>query len=332
MPTLFVSDGVATRHAATLDRLFAESQLGPCNLLVLAPGRDVVDEHAIEQLDAAYVSTDLLRVDGDIRRFLGAVRRAPNISWLHIGWAGTDAPVIQELMDRGVAVSNSSGVTSEPIALTVIGAMLALHRGFPRWFDAQRRHAWEVLPRDAAPPDLRGQTIAVLGVGAIGTHIARMARALGLHVIGVRRTPAGEADHVDEWAPPERLAEVLPRTDWLAITVPLTSATRRLIDRQALALLPDGAHILNVARGAVIEEQAMIEELRSGRLGGAYLDVFETEPLPAGSPLWDLPNVIISPHDSSPSQGNGDRADAIFLEELGNWLRAEPVTRLVRER
>ena len=332
MPTLFVSDGVATTHAAELERLFDESRIGPCEMIVLPPGRDLMDDGAITRLEAAYVSTDLLRIDGDIRRFLGAVRRAPAITWLHIGWAGTDAPVIQELMDRGVAVSNSSGVTSEPIALTVIGAMLALHRGFPRWFEAQRRHAWEVLPRDAAPPDLRGQTMVVLGLGAIGTHIARMARGLGLHVIGVRRTRATEADQVDEWASPDRLGDVLPRADWLAITVPLTAATRQLIDRRALSLLPPGAHILNVARGAVVDEAAMIEALRSGRLAGAYLDVFETEPLPPESPLWDLPNVIVSPHDSSPSQGNGARADAIFLEELGNWLRGEPVTRLVTER
>ncbi|HWQ29252.1 MAG TPA: D-2-hydroxyacid dehydrogenase, partial [Dehalococcoidia bacterium] len=238
----------------------------------------------------------------------------------------------QELMDRGVVVSNSSGVTSEPIALTVIGGLLALHRGFPRWFDAQRRHAWEQLPRELAPPDLRGQVLTVLGLGAIGQHIARMARVFGLHVIGVRRAPAGPDDHVDEWVPPGGLRDVLPRTNWLAITIPLTSATRHMIDAEAIALLPRGAHILNVARGAIVDEQAMIAALRSGHLAGAYLDVFETEPLPPDSPLWDLPNVIISPHDSSPSQGNDARAETIFLEELERWLRGEPPKRLVTER
>jgi phosphoglycerate dehydrogenase-like enzyme len=332
MPSLFVSQGVARRHAAELARLSAQCREGSLQVLTL-PGEGTLDDGDLATLDAAFVSTDMLAGEGgEIRRFLGAVRRAPALRWCHIGWAGTDTPVIQEMMDRGVAISNSSGVTSEPIALTVIGGMLALHRGFPRWFEAQRRHSWEVLARDAAPPDLRGQTMIVLGLGAIGTYVARFARALGLHVIGVRRRPAGPEDEVDEWAAPERLHDVLPRCNWLAITIPLTAATRGLIGAREIALLPPGAHILNVARGAVIDEEAMIEALRSGQLGGAYLDVFATEPLPPESPIWDLPNVIVSPHDSSPSQGNNARAEAIFLEELAHWVRGEPLSREVKER
>jgi phosphoglycerate dehydrogenase-like enzyme len=329
MVTLFVSRGVAERHGDAIRRISTDAA-GEIEILTL-PAEGNLAEADIARMDAAFISTDMVQNE-DMRRFFGAVRRAPALQWAHIGWAGTDAPVIQELMDRGVKVSNSSGVTSEPIALTVIGAMLALHRGFPRWFELQRSHRWEQLGRDAAPRDLPGQTMTVLGLGAIGVHIARMARALGLHVIGVRRREAGAGEHCDEWAPPDALDSVLRRTDWLAITVPLTSATRHMIDGRALGLLPRGAHILNVARGAVVDEAAMIEALRSGHLAGAYLDVFETEPLPADSPLWDLPNVIISPHDSSPSQGNNGRAEAIFLEELERWARGKPLTRLVAER
>jgi phosphoglycerate dehydrogenase-like enzyme len=330
MPNLFVSRGVAQRHAGELERIAAASKNGRLEVVQL-PEEGNLDEALVAALDAAFVSTDMSQSD-EMRRFFGAVRRAPALQWVHIGWAGSDAPVIQELMDRGVKVSNSSGVTSEPIALTVIGAMLAFHRGFLRWADLQRRHEWAQLPRSAAPPDLRGQTMTVLGLGAIGEHVARMGRALGLHVIGVRRREAGEAEHIDEWAPPDALDRLLPRTDWLVVTVPLTGATRRMIDARALALLPRGAHILNVARGAICDEQALIEALRSGHLGGAYLDVFETEPLPPESPLWDMPNVIVSPHDSSPSAGNDARAEAIFLEELERWVNGDPLTRLVAER
>lgn len=338
MPVLLLSRAIAERHSGALAALRDARPADPLEVLVLPEEADArLDEASLARIDAGYFSTDMTGADGAgeramARKFLGSVRRAPNVRWLHLGHAGTDDPIFQELMSRGVAVSNSSGVTAEPIALSVIGGLLALHRGFPRWYEAQRRHAWEQLPRDQAPPDLRGQTIVVVGLGAIGGHIARLAQALGLYVIGVRRREATAADHVDRWVHPDRLKEVLPAANWLALTVPLTAATRRLIDRDSLALLPDGAHILNVARGAVVDERAMIEELRSGRLGGAYLDVFETEPLPADSPLWDLPNVIVSPHDSSPSAGNPARADAVFLAELGRWLRGEPLQRLVEER
>ncbi len=330
MRGLFLSKMMAERHADLLERLSSADQPDPITPLILPEDPDaVVDDAVRDGIHAAFFSGDLLD-NGLSRRFLGVVRRAPNLEWLHLGHAGTDAPVFQELMDRGVVVTNSSGVTAEPIAQTVMAGMLALHRGLPGWFDAQRRHEWR--PRSDVPPDLRGQTMTVLGLGAIGGHVAHFSQAFGLHVIGVRRSPAGPEDGVDEWIPPDRLREVLPRTDWLAITIPLTSQTHHLIDAEALRLLPEGAHVLNVARGAIIDEPAMIEALRSGHLGGAYLDVFEEEPLPPESPLWDLPNVILSPHNAAPSAGNIERVDTVFREELERWMRGEPSPRAVRDR
>ena len=150
-----------------------------------------------------------------------------------------------------------------------------------------------------------------------------------MRIIGVRRTPATAADGVDEWVPPDRLAEVLPRTHWLVLATPLTPETRGLIGAQALALLPAGAHLLNIGRGPVVDEAALIEALRSGHLAGAYLDVFAKEPLPEESPLWDMPNVIITPHDSATSRGNLARVNAIFLEELERWQRGEQPKRRI---
>jgi phosphoglycerate dehydrogenase-like enzyme len=266
------------------------------------------------------------------RRFLGIARRAPNVEWLHFGHAGLDAPIYAELMDKGVTLTNSSGAASEPIAQSVMAGVLALHRGVPRWLEQQRRHVWERIGDADAKPELRTQTITIFGLGAIGTYVANFARAFGMHVVGVRRRPAGLEDGVDEWVHTDQLLEVLPRTDWLIVTVPLTGDTYHVIDAEAFARLPQGAHIVNIARGAVIDEAAMVESLQSGHLGGAYLDVFEVEPLPEDSPLWDMPNVIISPHNSAPSSGNDDRVQAIFLAEFERWLHGEPLQRIVRDR
>ena len=266
------------------------------------------------------------------RRFLGSALRAPNLQWMHLPNAGIDHPVFGRLLEQGVRLTTSSGATAEPIAHTAIAALLALARGFPRWSAAQRRREWAPHRAQDTPRDLRGQTMVIVGVGAIGNEIARLARALGLHVVGVRRRQRTESDHTDEMHPPSALHEVLPRADWLVLACPLTNETRGLIDAAALARLPATAHVINVARGQIIDEVALIGALQNGRMAGAYLDVFAEEPLPANSPLWDLPNVIISPHDAAASTGNSERVSELFLRNLEHWLRGEPLENEVTER
>jgi phosphoglycerate dehydrogenase-like enzyme len=320
---LLLNRAVADRHADFL------AGLDGLEVIVVPEGEgETLTEAELARVEGAF----FMNLPGTpSRRLLGSVRRAPNLRWLHLGHAGSDAPVFQEMMDRGIVVTNSAGVTAEPIAQSAIAGLLALNRGIPLWLDAQRRHVWE-LHDESLPRDLAGQTIVIVGLGSIGGRLAHYARAFGLRVVGVRRTPAGIEDGVDEWLPPDRLREALPRADVLAITVPLTSDTRGQIDASALALLPAGAVVLNVARGPIVEEGALIEALRSGRLGGAYLDVFDEEPLAAESPIWDLPNVIVSPHDAGRSAGNAARIDAVFREELQRWLRGEDSPRAVRDR
>jgi phosphoglycerate dehydrogenase-like enzyme len=269
---------------------------------------------------------------GFTRRYLGSALHAPNLHWMHLPNAGVDHPVFGQLLAKGVRLTNSSGVTAEPIAHTAIGGMLALARGFPHWGAAQRRHEWAPLRAQDTPSDLRGQTMVVVGVGAIGNEIARLAQALGLRVIGIRRSPRTERDHVDELLPPAALPEVLPRADWLVLACPLTEATHGLINAPALARLPATARVINIARGQIIDEAALIAALHQKRLAGAYLDVFEEEPLPGQSPLWDLPNVIISPHNSAASTGNAARISELFLRNLEHWVRREPLENEVRER
>jgi phosphoglycerate dehydrogenase-like enzyme len=166
--------------------------------------------------------------------------------------------------------------------------------------------------------------MTVVGLGAIGTEIARLAQAIGLHVIGVRRSPLRPGDPVDELVHPSRLLEVAPRTNWLALACPLTEETLGIASREVLTALPQGAHVLNIARGDVADEPALIEALQSGHLAGAYLDVFSREPLDPQSPLWDMPNVIVSPHNSSTSRGNDARvALDYFIPNLARMARGE---------
>lgn len=324
MTGLFTAAGFFERNVEALARIERETGASFDPIIPPGPDDELLDEAALARIEIGYFSGEV-RETGLARRFLGALRNAPNLGWLHLAHAGTDAPVFGEIYRAGARLSNSSGTAAVPIAQSAITGLLMLSRGFPRWGEAQSRHEWAESDPARAPRDLHEQRLVVLGLGAIGNEIARLARAIGLHVTGLRRSPAREGDHVDELRPPTELADLLPEADWLAIACPLTDETRGLIDRGMLARLPDGAGVLNVARGPIIDETALIDELRSGRLGGAYLDVFEVEPLPAESPLWDLPNVIITPHNSATSSGNEARTNDLFLRNLEAYARGEPL-------
>jgi phosphoglycerate dehydrogenase-like enzyme len=228
------------------------------------------------------------------------------------------------VLERGVRLTTSSGTAAEPIAQTAIAGVLMLARNFPRWLTGQRERKWNPLPAADFPRDLRGQTMLVYGLGPIGVEIARLARLLGLKIIGVRRKSA-PVEHVDEMHTPDKLTELLPRCDWLTVACPLTSETRGMFNAALLGKLPRGARFINISRGEVVDEPALIAAIENGQLGGAYLDVFMQEPLPADSPLWDLPNVIVTPHNSTASAGNDPRINALFLDNLKRWNANQPL-------
>ena len=274
------------------------------------------------RVEIAFFSTDVF--PDHSRQFFSTVRKAPQLKWLHAFNVGVDHPIFTELLGRGVRVTTSAGSTAEPIAQTAIMGLLALARGFPRWLVAQRSRQWNP-ERKLLPPDLHTQTAVVVGLGRIGAEIARLARALGLKVIGIRRSPRRADDPVDELHPPAALPGLLSRCDWLIIACPLTPETRGLVDAQAIAALPKGARVINIARGEIVDEPALIEALKSGHLAGAYLDVFATEPLPPDSPLWELPNVLATPHNSAVAAGNDGRVLEIFLANLERWRRDAPL-------
>lgn len=322
MTTILVSHHFAQTYWERVARVAFEAGL-TYDILTLPPDPDArLTAEECARADIAFFSGDIFPRYS--RGFFAAAAQATNLKWVHVFNAGVDNPVFKAFLERGVRLTTSSGSTAKPIAQTAIGGMLMLARRFPAWAESQRRHAWEPI-RDNPPPDLDTQTMVVLGVGAIGNEIARLARGIGLHVIGVRRSPRSDGDYVDEMAAPSALLDVLPRADWLALACPLTKETRGVINEAALEALPAGAHIINIARGEVVDEPAMIAALRSGHLAGAYLDVVSQEPLPAESPLWDLPNVIISPHNSAIAAGNEGRTVEYFLTNLARWAKGEPL-------
>jgi len=277
----------------------------------------------IDRISAALYSFDVFETHG--RAFFSAVRKAPNLRWLHTFSAGVDHPIFAEMLARGMRLSTSAGTTAVPIAQSAITGLLMLARGFPSWLAAQRRHEWMRLRSANQPDDLAGQAICVLGLGSIGKEIARLAQALGMHVIGVRRGPRQADDPVAELHTPGALPEILPRCRWLAIACPLTPETRGMIGADALALLPQGACLINIARGEIVDETAMLTALTSGKLGGAYLDAFQKEPLAADAPFWDLPNVIVTPHSSGASSGNAARVLELFVRNFGHWVKGQPL-------
>ncbi|MGH0033247.1 MAG: D-2-hydroxyacid dehydrogenase [Myxococcota bacterium] len=327
MTTLLVGPGFAARHGERV-RAVAKEAGADLELLVLPDDPAArVPADDVARIDAAFFSGDVFPERSPA--FFAATLGAGNLRWMHCFNAGVDHPVFGRFVERGVVLTSSPGSNAVPIAQNVIAGLLALARRLPLFARAQRDKVWIDHAKLPPPPDLDTQTLVVLGLGGIGSEIARLGRSLGLRVVGVKRSRPPADAPVDAWLPPADLAEALPLCDWLAIACPLTEETRGWIDAAALRALPDGACVLNVGRGEIVDEAALVAELASGRLGGAYLDVFVEEPLPASSPLWELPNVIVTPHASSISAGSQARQAEMFFDNLGRWLRREELANRV---
>lgn len=270
----------------------------------------------VARIDIAAFTGDIW-VSGRSPSFFKVALQAPNLKWMHVFSAGTDAPVFQLLRQHGVTITNSAGSTARPIAHSVIMQMIALCRNGRAAAIDQTDKVWN--PRQHL--DVEGRRMAVVGIGAIGAEVARLAAAFGVTVTGVRRRPLGD-EPCPTW-PTTRLHELLPQIDDLVLTAPLTDETRGMIGETELALLPRGAHVINVGRGPVIDEPALIDALQSGQVGAAALDVTTVEPLPEDSPLWTMPNVLITPHHSGNTPLAMVRTLEIFTDNLGRYAHGE---------
>ena len=242
-----------------------------------------------------------------------------------VGVSGSGTDHLSPWDPSRVTVTNAAGVAAGMMAEYALGAMLAFsldHAGFHR---ARAERRWK---RDGFVQPIEGRTLLIVGLGHTGLAAARRARAMGLTVLAVRAWPAPSAE-VDEIRGIDALPSLLPRADFLLVCVPLTRATRGLIGADALALLPPHAVLIDVSRGGVVDQTALAGALASGRLKGAALDVFETEPLPPESPLWALENVILTPHCSSVYPGWFEKSARVFSDNLGRWRRGEPLLNIV---
>jgi phosphoglycerate dehydrogenase-like enzyme len=251
---------------------------------------------------------------------------APRLRWVHYTGAGVEHLLVPSLVHSPLVLTNSRGTHTSAVAELALSLLLALAKDVPARVQAQREHRWtQELSRS-----LYGSTIVIVGLGSIGSAVARVARGLGMHAIGVRRTrrPSRWVDDVVAYTD---LHQILPVAEYLVICCPETAETRGLIGQRELSLLPRGAYLINVARGGIVDEPALIDALRSGQLAGAGLDVFAQEPLATDSPLWDLPGVLISPHYPNVRGWEGETVRR-FVENAERFLDGRPLRNVVNKR
>jgi phosphoglycerate dehydrogenase-like enzyme len=265
---------------------------------------------------------------------------APNLRWVQLDTAGADGVLDTPLWRSDVAITTLRGVGPPTAAEYALMMVLSLAHHLPTMLDGQRRRYWPSADdrwQQLMPRELRGATLGVVGYGAIGREIGRLARAFGMTVLGLRQgatataayslPPIGEARDAepDRLFGPDGLHEMLARCDYVVLAVPSTPATFQLMDEAAFRAMRPSAMLVNVARGAVVDEQALIRALREQRIAGAALDVFETEPLPDHSPLWTMDNVIVTPHVAGLTPHYHERIMDLFAQNLRRYLVGEPL-------
>ena len=246
---------------------------------------------------------------------------AADPAWVHSVQAGVDRFPLDAFRERGVALTNSTGIHGDVVGETVAGYMLAFARGLHRYRSSQERGEWGRLPWDR-PFTLGGERLCVVGLGTLGRGIAARADALGMEVFGVKRTPT-PVDHTEAVYPPGELREAVSGARFVALAVPLTASTRGLVGEAELDAMCDGAVLINVARGPVVNESALVAALRADELAGAALDVFEEEPLPPESPLWEMDEVIVTPHHAAATVDYYRRIATLVRENVRRFAAGE---------
>lgn len=251
--------------------------------------------------------------------------QADRLEWIHITAAGVDTLLFDELRDSDVVVTNARGVFDRPLAEYVLGAVIAFAKDSLTSYDLQRRHEW----RHRETRSITGATALVVGTGGIGREIARLLAAAGLVVRGAGRRAVANDPDFGEIVESADLAAEVGWCDHLIMAAPLTPATRGLVDAEVLAAMKPDAHLVNIARGPMVDESALLDAVTQRRIGGATLDVFQTEPLPPDHPLWDAPNVTITAHMSADVVGWRETLAAQFATNVRRWLAGEPLLNVV---
>lgn len=279
----------------------------------LAGVSDAVAERLLVE-KPRYVFT--VREDSSPSTLYAAMTACDSVEWIQVGGSGVDH--IGAWDGARIVVTNTRGVLAPYLAEVAIGAMVSLRFGFQAYAASQAARAW--APREFRP--LGGDTLAIIGHGAIGDEVAKRAKAFGLRVIGLRRS-AATSEHVDEMRGPDRLMETLAEADIVSLHLRMNAETAKLFDARLFAAMKPGALFVNTSRGGVVDEPALIAALESGRLSGAYLDVTAEEPLPASSPLWAAPNLILTPHCSDQIVDWRMKHFEFFMANLARKRRGE---------
>jgi phosphoglycerate dehydrogenase-like enzyme len=305
-----------------------------------APGARLVtigfDGHPDGPLDDVEV---MLRGRLPAETFDRLLARAPSLRWVHSATAGVERVLTPASRERGIVITNARGVFSRPIAEYVMLMILSAARRLPQLLELQAERTWQPLESR----ELRDVTVGIVGLGSIGRAVGALATAFGCRVIATRRRPDAGTDAadgagddpflgtlmLDRVLPPEHLPELLAESDFVVLAAPLTDDTRGLLGEAAFGAMKPGAWVINVARGELVDDRALARALTDGRLGGAVLDTFREEPLPPTSPLYDLPNLVITPHTSWSSTRVLDRSVGLFCDNLRNYAAGRPLVNVV---
>ncbi len=282
-------------------------------------GAQQVKEHPelIPEMEIAY---------GGLAR--AQIPQATKLRWLQVAGAGVNGLITPEIQNSDLVITNASGIHAEPITEHMFGMLLVVTRRLREAWEQQKTRQWRGYDFGRNVDLLAGKTLGVLGVGAIGGHSARVGKAFGMRVVGLRRGGEGHPD-VDQMYTPDRRQDFLRESDVVMNSLPLTPRTRHFLGAAEFAAMRPGAIVINTGRGATIDTEALMAALREGRLGAALLDVTDPEPLPEDHPLWAMENVYITPHYSGSHPTYGERAGAIFLDNLRRYLAGEPLVNVV---
>lgn len=307
-----VARGMVDRHAADIERAAPGAEL-----VVLEPDGSWTGDP--DEAEVALLSIPLTRNPKTAAQ-MPRMLNGQSLRWFQSGGAGFDHPVFSSLRERGVRFTNASGIHAEPIAQYIFTYVLHWERNVAAHQMQQRERKWKIIVSD----DLGAKTLGIVGLGGIGLAAARIGKAFGMRVLGLRRSRAPQPN-VDQLFAPDQLDELLGTSHYVVLALPLNDDTRHTIGAPQLAAMRDDGVLINVARGGVVDEASLIDALRAGAIRGATLDVSELEPLPEESPLWELDNCVITPHDAGYSPLGEERLASLFLENLARYARGEPL-------
>ncbi len=280
-----------------------------------------------EELAARIAEADVLSVSMMWTNDL--IARAPRLCFIQSISAGVDQYDRAALAQAGIRLASAAGVNANAVAEHAMGLILALARRLPEARDNQARRVWRGMISDLAQreDELAGKTLLIVGLGRIGSRLARLAKAFDMRVIATRRDPAAGGGAADVVGGMEALNRLLPEADYVALTCPLTPQTERLMNAETFALMKPGVALVNVARGRCVDEPELVVALAEGRVAAAALDCAAEEPLAASSPLWAMPNVLVTPHTAGETRAYEDNVIDILLDNIGRLWRGEPALR-----